>query len=146
MGGCLPAPIQLARSHKAGVSRAVPRSPRRDRRRARRPLRIEQRRARGAPASRRHVRYGETGCAVVGRRALGKGKGRGGLPTWRRVGARFVARTRARPARLGRCRRGQQTGQKAAASCRGCGGLPLSVKVRNPRNGGAKCCAPYEEI
>jgi hypothetical protein len=48
----------------------------------------------------------------VGRCALDKGKGRGGRTIWRGVGARFVARTRARPARLGRCRRGQQTGQR----------------------------------
>ena len=55
------------------------------------------------------------GVCCVGRRVMGEEKGRGGLPTWRGIDARFVARTWARPAWLGLLIR-WRIGHEAAAS------------------------------
>lgn len=88
----------------------------------------------------------EASCAASAVACVGEGKGRGGLPTWRVI----VFGSWREPGRIlcGSVTAGEDSkpGKEAAASPMERGGLPLSMEVRNPRNGGAKCCATCEAI
>ena len=75
MGVRFPAPVRLARLPKVGAGCAVPRPPRADRLGAAASMTLNRgERAGGAHVTRRHVRFGEAGCAASAAACWAKGR------------------------------------------------------------------------
>lgn len=142
MGVCLPAPVRLARSPRR--VRAVPCEAAAGGWARRGGLdRLTKGRARGGRARLTPARplWGG-GLCCVGRRVSGERKGRGGLSSdnqavgwvlgsWRESALTLSARSAGEIA-------DRASGRRVSDRAR----RPFFSEVRNPRNEGAKCCAP----